>query len=189
MPHILTTPPAVEPVSLAEAKAHLRVGHADEDALISTLITAARWHIEAATGLRLISQGWSVFADDWPEDGLLELPLFPVIAINDLKVYGEDDVAAVIDPAHYLADRASRPPRLMLRPGRSRPRPGRRLNGIEILLTAGFGTAVADVPMPLREAMLKLIAHWYAHRGDDDGTRHMPPSVNALLGAYREVRL
>ena len=67
MPSIQTSPPATEPVSLAEAKAHLRVTHNDDDAYITTLIKTARQGIEAQTGLGLISQGWSVFLDDWPE--------------------------------------------------------------------------------------------------------------------------
>jgi uncharacterized phiE125 gp8 family phage protein len=189
MPHILTTPPAAEPLTLAEARAHLRIGHNDEDALVSTLITAARWHVEAATGLRLITQAWSVFADNWPADRVLQLPLAPLIAVTDLKVYGDDDVAAAIDPAHYMVDRVSRPARLLLRPDRVWARPGRLANGIEVALTCGFGPEGTSVPPPLCEAMLKLLAHWFAHRGDDEGTRHVPPAVAALLAAYRGARL
>ena len=66
MPSILTTPPLAEPLALADAKAHLRVTSSDEDAMISTLIIAARRHVEQATGLALITQGWSVFLDRWP---------------------------------------------------------------------------------------------------------------------------
>ena len=64
MPSILVTPPALEPVSLAEAKAHLRVGHADEDGLIGALIAAARRLAESQTGLCLVAEPWECFGDD-----------------------------------------------------------------------------------------------------------------------------
>jgi uncharacterized phiE125 gp8 family phage protein len=189
MPAILTTPPAIEPVSLADAKAHLRIAHADEDALISTLVIAARQHIEGATGLKLLTQAWSIFADRWPEGSSVKLMIAPLAAVTSVKVYGEDDVAAAIDPAHYFLDRASRPPRLALRSGRVWPLPGRIANGIEIAVSAGFGPAVTDVPAALRQACLKLVAHWYAFRGDDEGTRNLPPAITAMLSPYREARL
>ena len=112
--------------TLAEAKAHLRVTHGDDDAYISTLIKTARQSIEAQTGLGLISQGWSVFLDDWPDNGVIELPLAPILDIADIKVYGDDDTFAVIDPAHYYEDKASRPARIILRGSRSWVAPGSR---------------------------------------------------------------
>ena len=90
MASILVRPPASEPVTLAEAKAHLRVTHGEEDALIGALITSARRVAEAKTGLCFIAQGWTVFRDSWPEDGLITLPLSPVLAIGDLAVHGEE---------------------------------------------------------------------------------------------------
>lgn len=188
MPSVLVTPPAVEPVSLSEAKAHLRVSHADEDGLIGTLIVSARRIVEARTGLVLIEQVWTCYRDDWPDDGVVSLPLSPVSIVSDVGVFGEDNVKAVIDPAHYYADLASRPPRLLLRGSRVWARPGRIANGIAITVTAGYGPAASSVPQPLRQAVLQLVAHWYEHRGNA-----VPPpfplTIDPLIQPYREFRL
>ena len=184
MPSILTSPPAAEPVTLAEAKAHLRVTHGDDDIYISTLIKTARQSIEAQTGLGLVSQGWSVFLDDWPEQGVIELPLAPVLDIADIRVHGEDDISATIDPAHYYEDKVSRPARIILRGSRNWVRPGRVANGIEILLTIGF----TNVPEPLRQAVLQLVGHWHERRGDETADEK-PFHLAQLIRPYRELRL
>jgi uncharacterized phiE125 gp8 family phage protein len=181
---ILTTPPTVEPVNLAEAKAHLRVTHADDDTFISTLIVTARRVIEQRYGLSLMQQSWSVFLDRWPNCAVLPLPLFPVQSITDVKIYGDDDVAATLDPAHYFLGAASRPSRLVLRQGRIVPPPGRRANGIEIKLTSGF----AAVPQHIKQALLLIVADYYANRGDVENAS-LPLSAVELLATYREVRL
>jgi uncharacterized phiE125 gp8 family phage protein len=184
MSSILTTPPTVEPISLAEAKAHLRVTHTDDDTFISTLIITARRIIEQRYGLSFMQQGWSVFLDRWPDNPMLTLPLYPVQSVTDVKIYGDDDVAATLDPAHYFLDAASRPSRLILRQGRIVPPPGRRANGIEVKLTAGF----SSVPQQVKQALLIIVADYYANRGDiENGT--LPLSALELLMPYREVRL
>lgn len=185
---ILIEAPASEPVSLAEAKAQLRVVHADDDQLIATLVTAARRVVEARTGLSLIAQDWLCLRDGWPEDGAIDLPVAPVMAVEEIGVLGEDDAKAVIDPAHYILDAASRPARVLLRGSRLWPRPGRAANGIAIRVQAGFGTTAAAVPQPLRQAVLLLVAHFYAQRGEEAGGG-LPVSLGGLLDPYRMVRL
>jgi uncharacterized phiE125 gp8 family phage protein len=184
MSAILTTPPAAEPLSLSEAKAHLRITHNDDDTYISTLIISARRMLEARFGLALLAQSWSIFADSWPDDGMFRLPLHPILSINDLRVFGDDDVAATIDAAHYYLDSASRPARLSLRRGRIFPPPGRRVNGLEIRLQAGF----AAVPQDIKQALLITIADWFGHRGDEQGFT-LPSAAVELLQTYRPVRL
>lgn len=185
---ILTLAPTLEPVSLAEAKAHLRIPHADSDPMISQLIIAARRLVENRIGLRLIQQNWSIFLDRWPTAAMVDLPLFPVISINDVLVYGEDDAPATIDPAHYFLDAAARPPRLVFRLGRSLSNPGRRAKGIEIKLTAGFGALATAVPAELKQAILLLVADWIANHGDEEPAT-LPLSVLELLAPYRQMRL
>jgi uncharacterized phiE125 gp8 family phage protein len=188
MPQVLVAPPLTEPVSLAEAKAHLRVTHSEEDALIGALIASARRVTEARTGLSLITQEWLVLRDGWPEDGVIALPLAPVLSVEELAVFGEDDQKAVIEPSHYVVDAASRPARLMLRGSRIWQRPGRGLNGIGIRVRAGYGPAAANVPAALRQAVLMLVAHYYGVRGEE-AQPGLPVSLDALLSMFREVRL
>ena len=188
MPTILTTPPAIEPVSLAEAKAHLRVSHSEEDQLISTLISSARRIVEARSSLLLIQQDWTCYRDDWPDNGIIDLPLAPVMSVNSLTVFSDEDIPASIDPAHFYADTASRPPRLLLRGSRVWTRPGRIASGIAIGVTAGFGPAATAVPEPLRQAMLILVAHWFEHRGNGNPPP-LPLTFDDLVIPWREVRL
>ena len=157
-----TVDPAVEPVSLVEAKAHLRIAHDSEDELISGLIRAAREEVERATGLALIDQSWRLTLDAWPRTGLVLLERAPVRTLLSVTVFDGDGGASVLPPESFELDAISRPARLYLA---MRPAPATALNGIEIDFTAGFGEAGTDVPDLLKRAMLILVAHWYEFRG------------------------
>ena len=189
---LLTGGPLGEPVSLNEAKAHMRVDSADEDMLISGLITSARIYIETSTAQVLLTQNWSYFLDGWPSDNIVRLPLSPVQSITSVKVYDAGDVAATVSPGDYYTDTISGPARIIMRAGQAWPVPGRPLNGIEIGFSAGYGTLDSDVPATLRQAMLLLVAHWYEHREPvllDGRAVKVPHSVAALLGAHRRLSL
>lgn len=66
---ISLAPPAVEPLTLDEAKLHLRVDFADDDDLIASLIVAARRYLESASKQALISQQWRLMLDSFPSAG------------------------------------------------------------------------------------------------------------------------
>jgi uncharacterized phiE125 gp8 family phage protein len=192
MPLILTSGPAAEPVTLAEAKAHLRVDGAAEDTLISSLIVTSRLHVEAAMGLALIIQSWSWFLDAWPAGPALDLPLRPIQSIAAVRTYDETGTPTPLDPATYLLDGNGAPPRLIRQGALLWPRPARIANGIEVAFTAGYGETAADVPAPIRQAILILVAHWYEHRSPlEPGSpaEPMPGMVSELLAPYRIVRL
>jgi len=160
--YALITPPAAEPVSLAEFKAHLRIDGSAEDALLAGLIVIAREHLERSTGLALISQGWRLYLDRWPEAGVVEIARGPVVAVQTVRAFDEIGEESEIPLAGHVLDGVRRPARLWLR---VRPDAGQAMNGIEIDFTAGFGDAGADVPDTLRRAMLIHAAHMYEFRG------------------------
>lgn len=62
----LITPPAVEPVSLAEAKQHCRVDFPDDDAVITGMILAARLFCEKELRRTFVTQTWETYLDYWP---------------------------------------------------------------------------------------------------------------------------
>jgi uncharacterized phiE125 gp8 family phage protein len=192
MPLILVTPPTGEPLDLAEVKTFLRLDASEDDVAVSDLIAAARTRIEAATGLSLMTQGWRLLLDDWPASGEIALPLAPIAEVDDVRVVGADEAAMTVDPAHYIADVASRPARLVLRSSRLWPKPGREALGIEIDVTTGYGDEPQSVPLALRQAVLHLVAEAYENR--EGGLRQalsgrLPPLVAELIAPYRRARL
>ena len=189
---ILIAGPALEPVSLDEVKAHLRIDHVDEDVLIASLVSAARVHLETMLGLSFITQQWMLVLDNWSVGHSLPLPLGPVQQITGINLYDADDQASVIASSDYSLDAISQPPRLVWRASSPRPVPGRAHNGIEISLTTGFGPAANDVPQPLRQAILLLVTHWYEHRepvGLANEIKEIPQMITMLTNSYRRVRL
>ena len=74
MPLQLVTPPAEEPVSLADAKLHLRVDFTDDDALITSLIAAARQAAETLTGRQIVTARWKLVLDSFPGPSLMGVP-------------------------------------------------------------------------------------------------------------------
>jgi uncharacterized phiE125 gp8 family phage protein len=192
MPLILTAGPSVEPVSLADAKAHARVDGDAEDTLICSLILAARLHVEHCLGLALISQSWSLYLDRWPDAPFVELPLAPLISVDAVRLYSPTGSSATLDPGLFIVDAASRRPRLALHQGQSWPAPGRSVNGIEVAFTAGYGDTEDDVPAPVRLAVKMLVAHWYEAREPvllGERADPVPATVASLIAPYRSVRL
>jgi uncharacterized phiE125 gp8 family phage protein len=82
MPSILLRAPAVEPVTLDEARSFLRVEHNGEDEVIAALVAGSRIHVESQTRRALITQSWRITADAWPLDGRLTILPAPLQALT-----------------------------------------------------------------------------------------------------------
>jgi uncharacterized phiE125 gp8 family phage protein len=188
---VLTEAPAAEPVSLAEAKAHLRVDQDEEDALIGQLIVAARIFVERTLGLALITQGWSYFLDDWPRSSCVALPIAPVQSVSAVKLHDSSGGSVTLDAGDYAVDVLSQPSRIVFK-GAPPQVLARDLNAFEILLLAGYGNEPDDVPATLRHALVLLVAHWFERREPvvlGAAAQEVPATVAGLLLPYRRVRL
>lgn len=182
----LITGPAVEPVSLADAKAYLRVDTGDEDALIARLIAAARAAAERATGRAFMAQTWRLWLDLWPDEWAIEIPRPPLIGVNSVTTYDASGNATVVDAESYLVDVVSVPGRIVFRNAVLPPVSLREANAIAVEFDAGYGDA-DDVPAGICAGVLAWIAHLYESRGD--AAAAPPAQALALLAPYRVFAL
>jgi uncharacterized phiE125 gp8 family phage protein len=188
MSPILLAAPAVEPVSLAEAKAFLRVEHNDDDDVIEALMSASRIHVETQTRRALVTQAWRLSLDAWPEDGRVTVVPAPLQELTAARVFDFNGAAHAVDVQNFVPDVGASA--LAFAPW-AVPAPGRIAAGIELDVTVGYGEAAADVPEPLRQAVRLLTAHWYENRGLAAlGTvTVLPSTVAALIAPYRMLSL
>jgi uncharacterized phiE125 gp8 family phage protein len=124
----LLTAPAAEPLSLSDAKNFLRVEHGDDDAIIASLIAAARNHVEALTRAALITQTWRLVLDRWPDGGRITPRIGPLRTIAAARVFDTAGEASAIDPDIFVIDKAAG---VIAAPAWSLPPPGRGMAGIE----------------------------------------------------------
>jgi uncharacterized phiE125 gp8 family phage protein len=193
-PPVLITPPAVQPVTLAEAKLHLRVDANDEDTLIQSLIAAATAHFDGWSGTLgrcLITQTWSVPFGSWPIDGLMQLP-YPNISSPVLTYRDTANVTQTVSAG--LVTLYSNHIGTTLRLSDAFTYPDvfdDTATPITVQFTAGYGATGIDVPAPIRQAMLLLIGHLYANReaAISGGMAQLPLGIAALVAPYRRIGL
>lgn len=98
----LITQPSSEPISLSDAKAHLRVTSNAEDVLISQRISMIRHYCENQTQISLMPQTWELVSDWFCCEMLLPHP--PVQSIASIKYFDVDGVEQTIPSADYVLD-------------------------------------------------------------------------------------
>lgn len=181
----LKTPPASEPLTLAETKSYLKVTGTADDALLSQIITALRKSCEHWTGRALVTQTWTLWRDRFPHrekdrlphDGYFELPVDfadeaqrvlpiprpPLQSVTFLQTYGTTNQATTFAVGKYFIDTASEPGRIVLNQASSWPSGLRPANAVEIEFVAGYGDASA-VPDALKQGMLLWVKLLYGDR-------------------------
>jgi len=190
-----TTPPAVEPVTLAEAKAHCRVDTSTDDAYISSLITAAREWCEAYCDETFVHTQYRMTLDAFPHE--IELPRPPMASSGTVTAVTvtytlENQSTATLATNQYRVDRDSTPGVIRTLYNGSWPSHLLDYNAVTVSWWGGMGASGSSVPQRVRNAILWLVGMWYERRMAADAVNlsEIPFGVKALLdnakwGSYR----
>ncbi len=188
MPRALVTPPAAEPVTLSEAKAHLRVTATDDDSSITAQIAAARVWAEDFTQRALITQTWDLKLDAFADE--MEIPLPPLQSVTSVKYLDADGAEQTLAATEYTVDTAAERGLVRLAYGKAWPATRAQANAVTIRFVAGYAGAAA-VPGTIKAACLLVIGELYARREDSIvGTiiEKVPLNAEYLLWPYRSLR-
>lgn len=181
--------PTSEPVTLAEAKAHLRVDLDEDDIYISTLITAARQTAETWIGRALMTQTYDLVLDRWPV-GPFVLPRAPLQSVTSITYIDDAGATGTVSASNYIVDTASQPGRVKLKSSASWPAVTLQdIGGVTIRFVAGYGNAMA-VPQAIKHGILMLVGTMYESRedvlvGSGMTAQELPVSAKRLLLPYR----
>ena len=185
----------VEPISLAEAKLHIRKATDDEDDLIESLIKAVREDAENFTCRALATQVFEYILNEFPDEEI-KLPMPPLQNLEEegIKYKDKDGIETTWEAENYIVDSDSEPAAIIPAYGKSYPTitlyP---IGAVRIKYKAGY---ICDglipphlkIPKPITQAMLLIIGHLYENREEvlvgKTATR-IPLSAESLLGPYR----
>lgn len=203
MPLQLVTPPAEEPVSLADAKLHLRVDFTDDDALITAIIVAARQHAEMLTRRQIVTARWKLVLDSFPGPSLMGipagepfslpghailLPKSPLQTVQSIQYLDMGSTLQTMPATDYTVDAACEPARITPVFGKIWPVSLPQIGAVTVTFDAGFGAATS-VPEGIKSWIKMRVGSLYANREEvalmSRGKIEALPFVDGLLDPYK----
>lgn len=159
-PVVVTVAPAAEPLTTADAKAHLVYDDSDKDALIAQYCASARAHVEMRTGTKLYTQTVAFKTDDWAD--LANLPIAPLQSISSITYTDTAGDVITLSGSVYEARLELLEPTVVLKYNQTWPS---RQEGSLITVTAiaGYGAAGAQPPDVMHSIRL-IVADMFAQR-------------------------
>jgi uncharacterized phiE125 gp8 family phage protein len=202
------TQPAAEPVTLVQAKSHLRVDFSDDDDLIGTYISAARTLAEKMTRRAFFNRdvqltldhfpiAWSETLNpserhpalDWFNRFAIRLPKPSCVEVKSIKYQDGLGTQITLDPSSYVVDANSEPARIVPVTTMAWPYPAIYTPGsIAAVYTAGTygdGVEVNNTPANVVAAILLLLGHLYENRSAtaEKTLATIPLAVESLLAS------
>lgn len=193
--------PAVEPITLERARLHCRVNHTAEDALLTSLIVAAREHAENYLRRSLVQQDWRLTLDSFARNqfccsgmtGVIYLPRSPVLEI--LEISYVDDAGVTQTLQGYQVDTESVPARLSPAYAETWPTTREVMNAVSIEYRAGYAPTAdsppdpaGNIPQAIKQAMLLMIGHLFENREQTIAgvsITTVPVGYEPLMAPYR----
>jgi len=161
---VRTAAPATTPITLAEAKAHLRVTTSDDDTIIGGLVQAATDRLDAWYGIlgrALVTQTWRVDFSEFDYADHYHLPFGPVQSVTSVAYWDVDNVDTVFSSSNYTLHHEDQGYFIRLSNSASWPSLYERVDAVRITFVAGYGAAAA-VPEPIKIAIKFMVAQWYS---------------------------
>ena len=187
---VLKTGPTSTAISLAEAKAFLRVDsdYDDDDTYITSLINVGTQVVEEFTRRRLITQTYNIFYDEFPP--YIDLQVGDVASVTHVKYYDADNSLQTLAASNYDVDTKVRPGRIYQSNTGDFPNTYERPNAIEVEFVVG--SAASDVPAPIIQSIYIIVGRYYENRQDvvmGTQVNELPLMVEHLLTPYRLLEL
>ncbi len=180
--------PQVEPVSLADAKQHLRVDTDDDNLYITALISSAREWAETYIDRTFVETQWTMRLDFFPVEIELPRPPMHTTLTATVVTYTLDTGStATLSASDYRVDRHSTPGVIRNLYGGSWPSNRDDQNSITVTWWAGYGADSTKTPKAIRHAILMLVAYLYERRmaADSVPANEIPFGVKSLLDTHR----
>ncbi|MES2500236.1 MAG: hypothetical protein V4570_06855 [Pseudomonadota bacterium] len=189
MAYKIITDTTVEPITLAEAREHLRLvafgdplAHPD-DAYVSSLISVARQFCEEYTERSFSEKTIELALDGFP-DGAIKLPLTPVKTIESVNYVDSDETEQTVASNQYAIDDYSTPNWLIPTNGFEWPATLETANNVKVRMV----TSDVSPPHPVLCAMKLIIGEYYKNRElsvNNININELPMGVFSLLQPYR----
>lgn len=165
---VRTVPPdaATSLVSVAEASRHLSLADESHDEHLAALIATAVDVAERWTNRALLTQTWRLSLDEFPASCRpeIKLPQPPLQQVTSVEYVDADGLLVTLDPQKYNATADAVPGLVEPAYGETWPTTRSEREAVRVTFVAGYGSAAANVPEPIRQAILLLVGHWFQHR-------------------------
>ena len=180
------TPASTYPVSLTEAKSHLKVDTTADDTYITSIIKAATQLSEEYTNRFFIDTEIEQYASSFVE--LKTLFKSKVSAITNVKYYDNNNTLQVLSATVYDTQLNYEPSQIQLAENQSFPSITKRNDAVRAKYTVGYGSSASDVPEIIKQAILLTIGNFYQNRNSVVIGRiatELPMNVKWLLDTYK----